>query len=295
MSSKEPANQPSRRGLRVAVLVVVANAAAIGGFIAVLELAGVETILSRGISASSTNEPEEGGVSLDGGLDSAVENADATSTSTVVEELNVKSTPSIKLGEPFYWRCWAGMDEGEPPLPEKECKRLKTFERAVASRMREVIYCYERLDGRAKGTLSLAVDVTFPVKAPDAGPGDGGAIRFWSGSSSDIEGADAIVACIRNKVEAIPLKGIRHKWQRYSIFFPIEFDPDNADESTETVELLLDRVRLRESPVDGKVVARLRRGEPLQILERGDGWVRVKTADNREGWVYSPAIMLQEQ
>ncbi len=287
MSSGETSKTPPRRGLHVALLVVVANASALAGFFLIYKPASNGTRVST-LAISDAATPAR---------------VDAGDASPAVDEAlrenelarYVKTAPSVSMDEPFYWRCWAGMEEDEPSRPEKECKRLKSFERLVASRMREIIECYERLDGPAVGTLSLAVDVTFPRGTPDAGTTDEGTVRFWSGQSSNIKGADVIVACLRDKVKSLPLKGIRHKWLRYSIFFPIEFKSAAPEGSSEMVELLLDRVRLRERPVDGKIVARLRRGEPLEVLERGEGWIRVKTVDGRVGWVYSPAITMEEE
>jgi hypothetical protein len=160
--------------------------------------------------------------------------------------------------------------------------------------MGDVIECYRRLSTAESGIISLAVDVTFPA-SPDAGEGDEGSSRFWSGDSSTLPHAESVVACVRSRIETLPLSGIQHEWQRYSVFFPISFTTEPGAGDPESVELLLDRVRLRERPVDGKIIARLKRGEPLRILQTDDGWVKVRTADRREGWIYSDAITLPEQ
>ena len=164
---------------------------------------------------------------------------------------------------------------------------MRPFERLIASRMAEVVKCRDRLDDPdATGVLSLAVDITF------VGEGKG-KTRYWAGRSTTLKGADSIITCVRRELDEMPLDAVKHQRHRYKIFFPLEFTAAPAKGSGTPVELVLDRVRLRREPVKGKVVARLRRGEPVRVFEVQDGWARIRTVDGREGWLFAEAITVQ--
>jgi SH3-like domain-containing protein len=96
---------------------------------------------------------------------------------------------------------------------------------------------------------------------------------------------------MRRDVGELSLRGIEHRKERYVIFFPVTFahGEGNAPPGT-AAELSRDKVRLRAAPETGPVQARLRRGELLRLLERRDEWLRVRTADGLEGWVFAEAI-----
>jgi hypothetical protein len=194
------------------------------------------------------------------------------------------------MGDPHYWRCYEpGKAE---PRYDDACGRLRTIERLVASHMGSIVGCYTRLDMHAKtGTLSLAVDLDFDGTDAETDPSPGKA-RFWSGRATTLDGADAMVTCVRGRLADFSLAGVEHTYTRYTVFFPIEFRPA-AGEGT-PAELVLDKVRLRESRVDGRILARLALGEPVVVHEVRDGWAKITTVDRREGWVFGEAITVPE-
>lgn len=291
--------------LQVFGLLLVAPASAALGFFAVVysEDPSLLTVGERRDAAASARDAIDGGTALG----DAGQRPEASATG--IDELALRTAPSVTIGEPYYWRCW---DAGkQTPLPETACDRMRPFERVVASRLGIVIKCFERLDRPdSKGLLSLAIDVDFGEESGEGGDdqengesgkggkggksGESGSIGFWSGRSTTLDGADTIISCLRNKIASLPLAGIRHKRQRYTIFFPIEFRGEENPEKGTSVELIMDRVRLREEPVKGKILARLKRGEPILVFEIHDGWAKVKTADGREGWIFVDAITSQE-
>lgn len=317
MASPERTTKSTARKIwDVVSLVVVALASTAAGFVAVVSSAGPER-LRQGTWLTQADELAAVDAGAGGDADAGDAATDAVPVPEVAREtalhevggVPIQPAPRLKLGgEPFYWRCW---DSGSTtPLHEGDCDRMRPFERLIASRLGVVARCYERLDRPdATGVLSLAVEVDFgptpppdaatktkaPAKAPAGDAGAAGSIRFWSSQSTTLEGAEAIINCIRRDLDEIPLDGITHRRQKYTIFFPIEFLGTADDEGGTPVELVLDKVRLREAPENGKIVARLRKGEPVRVLEVREGWARVKTADAQEGWLYVDAIKLTEE
>lgn len=285
--------------LKIVGLLLVAPASAAIGFFAVVYAEDPSFLIAGG----ETDTAVDAGAVIDGGPSIGEGGQGTQASSDGVDGLALRTAPTVTMGEPFYFRCW---DAGsETPLNEDACDRMRPLERVVASQLGVVIKCYERLDRPdSKGILSLALDVDFGEGsvAGDAGqePGKGskggqeGKVGFWSGRSTTLEGAETIITCLRRKLDSLPLEGIRHRRQRYTIFFPIEFSGDESPAKGRSVELILDRVRLREAPVKGKILARLKRGEPILLFEVREGWAKVRTSDGREGWIFLEAITSQE-
>jgi hypothetical protein len=271
--------QPAKRAsdaARIAALLLVATGSAVAGFLDVVDL-------DRGRGETELGAGEGPGMSdalsrSDGGGE------DGGAAEPPADEGGPAPAGDVALGEPFYFRCW-GDEADAGPLGEAECGRLPPLERLVASRVGRAQECRDRSSRPvARGVLSLAVDADF----------GSGRLRFWSGPSSTLENADEILACLRRDLEDTSLETMRHRWQRYAVFFPLRFGTPEEDASPgdagQSTRILLDRVRLRDRPESGRVVARLRRGETVEVLERAAGWVRIRTADGREGWVFDPAI-----
>lgn len=264
------------------------------GFYLIVTLNGGMDRLFAAQNVEQTRPNSESRSALDGGADgsmpgdgSLVKVSGASSGETMFHGIHVRPIPPIKVGEPFYFRCWDA--DSETPFEGESCGRIKRFERAIAARLGHVLRCYERLDRqKTTGHLSLAVDVSFAGVERD-GEGE---FRLWSGGSTTVENEEAFLSCIRQRFDPPSLSRIRHQKERYTIFFPIDFLAES--EEGRQVEVVLDRVRLRREPVKGSIRAVLSQGEPITIYEVRDSWVRGKTMDGREGWLFAEGITVPE-
>lgn len=285
MAPREQRELGSAQIWHILALLIVAPASTALAFYLVLAQAGREDLIFGG-AAEVPADVIDAGPEAGAGVDAEVAHPPPAAEPfdpTVFGELTVRPAPRITMGDPYYFRCW---NEGEEePLSEENCDVMRPLERTVASEMGTLVACFERLDRpTATGELSLAVDVDF-AGAEDS---DEAMVRFWSGGSTDLEGAEEIVACMRGRLERLSVRGISHQRERYTIFFPLDFAERRGE--GKPVALVLDRVRLRTEPVDGDIIARLNQGEPLIVHELRDEWARITTVDGREGWVFDDAI-----
>jgi uncharacterized protein YgiM (DUF1202 family) len=46
--------------------------------------------------------------------------------------------------------------------------------------------------------------------------------------------------------------------------------------------------------LNGTEIARVNSGESYKILERGEGWIKIKVSDTIEGWVSEAYVELSE-
>lgn len=257
---------------RIACLLVVAFGAAAGGFLLVTTCGGGR--LAGGPStAREAREPD--GRAEDGG--------GAASDEGEAEDA-APSTPRVTLGEPFYHRCWSEGEADAGSVEGDRCGRLPPLERYVASRISLAERCRDQSSRPvAEGSLSLGVELDFAS----------GRLRTWSGPSSTLENAQEVATCIRRGLDAEVTEAWPHRFARYRVFFTFRFGEEveaAAADAGAPTRLKLDRVRLRERPEKGRILARLREGELVYELEHEGGWVRIRTADGREGWVFEPAI-----
>ena len=298
MSSQSNAAAPPNPWLRVIGLLVVATSSSFLGYWLVVGDDGPGFSSFSGSTSSSDASPTDATSSSDGGAEGGL----ATKTTSPAEDLGIpvidgrtiRPTPPLSMGDRYYWKCYPS---GETKaLLEDACPPMRPFERLFTSKLGALTRCYQRLDERETGTLSLAVDVDFgePTKTGEETSGPREAkLKFWSGRSTTIENHDALISCLNNRLGKVDFRGDRHDMQRYVMFFPIEFEEPSSEGGT-PVELVLDRVRLRREPVKGKVVARLAQGEPIRVFEIENDWARVKTLDGREGWLFAEAITVTD-
>ena len=255
--------------VRIVTLVLVAAGSATAGFFLVVLLAGDARVATE----DTADEPEE---TAHAEPTSAADEDDGDGSDDV-------TASEVSLGEPYYFRCFG---EGADRPVEGSCGRLPGIERLVASRLAAAERCRSRSSNPvSEGLLSLGIDVDFGANT----------MRLWSARSTTVPAAEEIVACLRGDFEGFDVASVRRRHHRYTVFFPIRFgaQPDasvQGEDTAKTVRIALDRVRLRAEPERGKILARLRQGEPVQLLESRDEWVRVRTADGREGWVFEPAV-----
>ncbi len=61
--------------------------------------------------------------------------------------------------------------------------------------------------------------------------------------------------------------------------------------ATEFVSVIKDGVNLRSGPgTDHEILFQLPAGYPLQVLERGDSWLKVRDYENDRGWIYEGLV-----
>jgi hypothetical protein len=200
-------------------------------------------------------------------------------------------------GEPFYLKCW---DADGSELPGASCDRLSVLEKRFSTRLYVVHSCLEQhADEGETGKLSLGFEVDFSKRL----------LSFWNGASSDIEGAAAIATCLRGDLAGLPIDGFDHKYERYRIFFSVRFGgapvavgsaPDKAaKKATATgskggrlVEVVMDHVRVRKSPMDGEIFGKISSGNQVRLIKKRAKWCNVVTPNENEGWMICEALDL---
>jgi hypothetical protein len=189
---------------------------------------------------------------------------------------------------PRYLKCWTvdGEERTEP-----DCDSLEILERRFSTRLYVVAACKEKVAGEeAEGTLSLGAQVDFADRS----------ISFWAGPSSEIEQAKAIGTCVREDLAGLPLYGVEHDHEKYTVYFTVTFrDPEEIAAELKrlrrrgrTVAVTMDRVRVRIEPVDGHVVGHISSDSEVTFLERKDDWCRVLTPKDNKGWMICAALDL---
>lgn len=188
-------------------------------------------------------------------------------------------------GAPLYLKCW---DELSEVHRGKACGRLKLLEKRFTTRLYVVDRCKRKIAGdRATGKLSLGIAVDFEEMS----------LGFWSGPSSDVTGAAQITSCLRDELAGLPLHGIEHDSIRYRLFQTVIFGVGGASgpvfskkSKLRKVAVVMDRVRVREEPVDGRIIGRISSGSKVRLLERSKGWCRIVTPASRVGWMTCEAL-----
>jgi hypothetical protein len=198
-------------------------------------------------------------------------------------------------GDIFYLKCW---DASGVEHKGADCDKLDVLEKRFATRLYVIEKCRsEAAPKSTEGKLSVASEVDF----------SGGRISFWSGPSSDIAGAQAIGQCLRTSLAGLPIHGITSRYTRYRIFFPVVFGkpaakpaaataPEKTGETGRrkgrTVEVVMDKVRVRRTPVDGEIIGRIGKGNQVTLINQKDGWCNVITPGGNEGWMTCDALAL---
>jgi len=185
-------------------------------------------------------------------------------------------------GAPLYFKCWAA--DGTLHR-RRECGRLELFERRFTTRLYVVDRCKRKVAGAdATGKLSLGIALDFAD----------GSIGYWSGPSTEIPGGQQIATCLRDELAGLPLYGIKSKMERYRLFQTVIFGIAEVTGRSRPlagdVEVTMDRVRVREQPVDGRIIGRLRAGSRVTLLEKKHGWCRIVTPASRVGWLTCEAL-----
>ncbi len=238
--------------------------------------------------AEVTDAPQ--GADDENGQSEADESA-AQDVSAGLPEVPPGATPDgIRLdGVPLYFKCWVkATDSGS----SKECDRLRVLEKRMATRLYVVDECRQKYAEGEKGLLSLGANLNFSDNT----------ISFWSGPSSTIASASKIGNCVRSALAGLPLSSISHKHEKYRLFFTVEFfDPEQRAQlmakkrkNGREVEVTMDKVNVREEPVDGSSLGRISTGSKVILLKKNESreWCQVLTPNNREGWMICEALKL---
>ena len=190
-------------------------------------------------------------------------------------------------GVPLYFKCW-----NTPEDTTRECDRLRVLEKRMNTRLYVVHECAKEYSDLKPGILSLGANLDY---------GDN-SIKFWSGPSSTIANHDKVGNCLRTKLAGLPIYGIDHKYYGYRIFFTVEFfDPEQRAREIarkrntgREVQVTMDRVNVREEPVDGPSLGRISSDSKVVFLKKNEtkDWCYVITPSNREGWMICDALKL---
>lgn len=205
-----------------------------------------------------------------------------------------RTPPNIRLdGEALYHKCWTS--EGEL-IPGEQCDRLRVFEKRLENRLYIIDRCRkDHLGEDALGLLSLGAEIDW------SGP----SVSFWAGPSSTLPNIRAIAACLRDELAGIPLYEIDHKYEKYRLFFSVnildqekmlhqlaEEDPKVNARKNKQVKVNLDRVNVREEPVDGPSIGKINAGNLVILLGRKNDWCHVLTPGGNKGWMICEALDL---
>ncbi len=216
------------------------------------------------------------------------DNEETVDAGNALPEVPPGPTPEgIRMdGAPLYFRCWAAGSES------KECDRMDVLEKRMATRLWVVDECRKTHSDGGTGVLSLGANLDFTA----------GTISFWSGPSSTIAGATPTGNCVREKLAGLPIHGIDHRFDRYRLFFTVEFfDPARRSKAMaekrkagREVQVTKDRVHVREKPVDGASMGRISSDSKVILLKKNEtkDWCLVLTPSDREGWIICDALAL---
>ncbi|MBN2715864.1 MAG: SH3 domain-containing protein [Deltaproteobacteria bacterium] len=250
------------------------------------------TVVADGTTAESDSIDENEATQSADDLEDASDEALSPDAPGGLPEVPPWATPDgIRLdGAPLYFKCWVRADDTGS---SKECDRLRVLEKRMATRLYVVDEC-RKIHGSETdlGLLSLGANLNFADNT----------ISFWSGPSSTIAGAQKIGNCVRGKLAGLPLSNIAHKHEKYRIFFSVDFFDIKQREQMLTrlrskgreVQVTMDKVNVREEPVDGASLGRISSDSKVIFLKKNEtkDWCQILTPGNRIGWMICDALKL---
>lgn len=262
------------------------------GFLLVYFLCGPVTHENKGLITATANWSAQGAGLRELPLENG-DTGDPVTTEPTRSEIKPKTVPPGPIpkgvvieGTPAYLKCW---DKSGKSFGAQECDSLEIFEKRLVTRLYVIERCKKRhLREDVEGILSLGAKVDFTQES----------VSFWSGPSSELEGAVEIAACIRDDLAGLPLDGIRNKFQKYTVYFNMVFrNPGQIEkelrrkkERGRAVEVVKNHVRVRLSPENGMIIGKIGRGNKVALLGRDGDWCRVITPNNNEGWMICDAL-----
>ncbi len=204
------------------------------------------------------------------------------------EEPSAKNRQEVRIGDGTVDSCKTKKGE-----KIDECGKL-ALDRTVKSRLGELARCPAAIG--LEGVVHVGVNVHFDKSELLVVEGKKSALP-----SSTVRG---VLSCAGKALEGLELDKIPHKHDRYLVSFPVSFYPPGKAPSgeeeaatpeagsapaAERVTIAWEKALLRETPKDGKVVARIPQGTRVEVVEQKDDWYLVKSGA-KQGWVYRQAI-----
>lgn len=148
------------------------------------------------------------------------------------------------------------------------------------------------------GVLSLGFELDFEKDR---------VVGVQTGKSTSLtqKDSDALLSCVKKNLGEVSLAGIRHKHERYTVYYKVEFKADEGSDKKPMPEAAADAAPasgkatvawdvalVRSGPArDKDVVARVLQGTRVNVVARSGDWYRVRyDAKGNEGWVFRTAI-----
>lgn len=179
---------------------------------------------------------------------------------------------------------------------EKECGKV-SFDKTAKARLAELARCPAAIG--LEGKMSLGIVLNFEKNEVTV-EGE----KKKSGLPSDT--VRGVVSCAIKELKGVELEKIPHQHAKYALVYDLEFYPrgqapvasgqdkggDDAAAEDKTIgraTVAWEKALVRESPEEGKIVARLPQGTRVKLLEEKGDWFRIESSKGK-GWVYRQAI-----
>jgi hypothetical protein len=175
-----------------------------------------------------------------------------------------------------------------------ECGKIN-FDKIAKARLAELVRCPAVIG--LEGNVSLQLTLNFEKNEVVV---DGE--KKKSGLPSDtIRG---ILLCAGKELKGVELEKVPHTHLKYTLVYDLSFYPpgkapvvaepgspsaDPAEEGLGRATVSWEKALLRETPEEGKVVARVPQGTRVKVLEQKGDWFKVESGKGK-GWVYRQAI-----
>ena len=205
------------------------------------------------------------------------------------EEAGVTNKQQVVIGAGEVSAC--RNKKGEK---QDECGKI-AFDAHAKKHLEELARCPSAIG--LEGTLSLQVSLNFEKNVVSV---DGFKKKADIPSSTQ----KGVLNCAGEAFKGLELEGIPHTHLRYSLIYPVSFYPPGkeppkpaapgeeapAEESgLGSASVKWEKALGRETPEEGKVVARLAQGTRMKLLEQKGDWYRIESS-KAKGWVYRQAI-----
>ena len=172
----------------------------------------------------------------------------------------------------------------------EDCGKL-AVDKLVKPRLAELSVCPSAigLDGKLKLGVAVNFDKNEVVIVED---------EKSKLPTSTVRG---VMACAGEEMKGIELEKVPHTHARYTVVYEVTFlppgrtlEPEGEEGQAEEGALgratvTWEKALVRETPEEGKVVARLPQGTRVKLVEQKDDWFLVESG-KQKGWVYRQAI-----
>jgi hypothetical protein len=172
----------------------------------------------------------------------------------------------------------------------EDCGKI-AVDKLVKPRLSELSACPSALG--LDGKLKLGVAVNFEKNEVVIVEDEKSSLP-----SSTVRG---VMACAGEEMKGIELEKITHTHARYTVVYEVTFLPPGRSPEPEggdgaegegalgRATVTWEKALVRETPDEGKIVARLPQGTRVKLLEQKDDWFLVESG-KQKGWVYRQAI-----